>query len=123
MKKALSFAVVLLLTVIYSWVVSLGYASPEFAQKQESHIHDSGENYFSFVSVNLFSHTFSNTPLLECIQNGPSILFVKDYSAVLREINSSLLWKSKIVRCVFSGNTLLVRNRKSDLIFPFHYFW
>lgn len=119
----MSITLVVLLTVMYSWVVSMGYAEPEYMHAQETCHQNDGMNYFSGVSVNLFSHTYSSSPVLDCLQTGSTGFFIKDYTASLRSLNSMLFWKRKVVYSIFASESRLIRSRKSDLIFPFHYFW
>lgn len=120
MKKAAKYFGVLLFAAVYCFAVGRVSTSDVtyMALKTEKgkHITSVSTDLFSGL-VSTFrsfssSHSVSN-PNLKNSLKGPWIL-EKTHKAV---------FISKYAQYVNSAKNLLVRHRKADYIFPFHYFW
>ncbi|WP_341225587.1 hypothetical protein [uncultured Arcticibacterium sp.] len=120
MKKALKYFGVLLFATVYCFAVGRVSTSDVtyLALKTEKGKH------ITSVSTDLFSglvssyrnsspsHSLKNPDLKDSL-SGPWIL-EKTHKAV---------FISKYSQYVSSAKNLLIRHRKADIIFPFHYFW
>jgi hypothetical protein len=122
-KRNLKILGVYFLTAIYCFAilfVTIKYVQTSFLTKSSV----SHEQYFSDISAKLFSHTpksenkFSNkvdfpnsTPKKNFGENG--ILFRQ----------RSHLFDLRFKQYTNLLNKILIHTRKSDFLFPFHYFW
>jgi hypothetical protein len=80
------------------------------------------EGYFSLASTNLFCHTAKSENIVASYNNGlPSSLKNHDgFSTCARA--AELFLVNTISNYLFAARHIIVRLRKTDIIFPFHYF-
>lgn len=82
------------------------------------------QSYFTFVKTNLCCHKSQTEESVNTINEIPSTYFQDRFSKVSVIVENSLrFFESKYSQyCFFSGN-FLIRYRKCNFLFPFHYFW
>jgi len=80
--------------------------------------------YFSVVSVNLFCHTTQAENSLNSVTKIPTkILEEAFYKISIIKEKTEQIFDNTITQYRYATFNLLVRYRKFNLIFPFHYFW
>jgi hypothetical protein len=109
-------------TVIYCFAVfavSKSVSPPDFNKHS-----DSTEKVISHLSAKLFTHTPYAESSVNSFNNLPAPGFKNSFTELLAgyfhleiRIKAFYLQYKKYANCILSYN------RKSDLIFPFHYFW
>ncbi|TCO05370.1 hypothetical protein [Natronoflexus pectinivorans] len=82
------------------------------------------ERFISGLSVINFNHTSQTDSSLSIFTNlsitDSPIPFI-GYHSIVDLINQ--LFKEKLIKSRFFTENVLINHRKSDIIFPFHYFW
>lgn len=120
MKSRYKILGVLLLASIYGFGV--GAVGRSMAP---SEVVDSSQgNYFSVAKTSLFCHVPQPESSFEKVQDYPAPspnTFFTDNVGVQRL--HDLLLRATVRHYLNFSINFLVRHRKADLIFPFHYFW
>ena len=97
---------------------------PSSTSSQTIEQNNKQKTYYTSVSKVLYIHTQQSENLLsentEYLAANFTLLF-KDFCDV--SISNELLFKTKFKQYLIYFKNLLIKNRKSDLIFPFHNFW
>lgn len=113
----------LVLTIIYCFaivVVSNSHASTNV----HGPIKSEKVNYFSEVSTNILSHTSTQESSLKKFNNFPALNFKYPFSGIWGIIKTTEdLYRCEYSQYAYASINFLIEYRKSDLIFPFHYFW
>lgn len=114
---------VTILIAIYCFAVNAVF-NPPVSSDHESHHTTEQEQFLAVISSSLFCDTSPSESSVNSFNTIPvpgfNPLFNK-HGSIVRSIEK--LFESEFTQyCNFSIN-LLIQHRKSDIIFPFHYFW
>jgi hypothetical protein len=123
MKNSFRIFSVFFLLAIYCFAVSIASNLPTDSTLT-NHQSSEQKQYFASSSANLFYHTEQQA---ECsINNFERLSFpdFKDYKSSSLIIKASAqLFKTELLPYYNFSKTFLIKYRKTDIIFPFHYFW
>jgi hypothetical protein len=123
MKNSIRIIGVIILTAIYCFVVSTVTNTP-ISSDYENHQTTEKEQYRAIISNNLFCHTLEVESLSNSFEYfpvpNPKNLFNKHWSTT-KFIEQ--LFESEFTQYYNFSINFLIKYRKSDIIFPFHYFW
>ena len=123
MKSSIRILNMVFLTAIYCFAigaVSNSYAYSDFSNNQTS----SEEKISSNFSSTLFYHTSQSESSLNSFNNLPVPNFKNSFTGLWAIINASeQLFQTNFVQYSTFSRNLLIRHRKSDIIFQFNYFW
>lgn len=112
----------LFITISYCLAIGLAsYAPPSVLQSNAA---AEKESHFIAISTNLLSPTSQPKNTTSNLSNALASALEKPFSgqwAAARAIERII--ESKFVHYSHISINLLIHHRKSDLIFPFHYFW
>lgn len=115
---------VLLLVSIYCFGVYSSANSLPFSNKISVDQNDEQKVYFTASSKLLSPHSQQSEISISDITEHASPNFKLPFASVSISLKSNeVLFNSKYKQYENYANTLLIRHRKSDLIFPFHNFW
>ncbi len=83
------------------------------------------ETYISDLSSKLWNHTQQSETLIHISDNisTPNVKFQFKGFWKAYAVRSELIIEAAIAQLNTFTKTVLIFHRKSDLIFPFHYFW
>jgi hypothetical protein len=117
---------VVLLTAIYCYAIGIATATSTQANPQY-YSTTSEKEYCLDFSTKLFYHTSQYESSVDNCNNQPT-LNIKNpfgfFNALWAHAKTTeQLFESVITQYINIAKNLLIRYRKSDLIFPFHYFW
>ena len=113
----------MLLIAVYSFGISLGSGSYVAATYLPAGDVQS-EVYWSDVSTKLSFHFSESEKLVSEIRTGSPLTFKTSFTQFLAFVQTSgQLLKSGYTQYRRTSENLLIRYRKADIIFPFHYFW
>lgn len=123
MKNLFEISAIALLTVVYCVSISLvtdisqnsGFSTKTTSEKEKKDL---------TVSVKLFSSTSQAENLVNPFSNSPQITFKnsnKGFSAIVKI--RELFFANKFSQYIFTARNFLIKYRKANIIFPFHYFW
>jgi len=123
MNNSLRIAGAILLIAVYSFSISLGaesYAAKEYAQAGDAH----SEGYWSAVSKNLSFYFSESEKLISDVRTNFPVTNKTSFTTLLAFVQTS----GRVLEAGFShyhriSVTFLIRHRKANIIFPFHYFW
>jgi hypothetical protein len=123
MKRMIKVLGVYFLTAIYCLaiiIVSNNYIQTAFPSKSSV----SKDQYFSDISAKLFNHIPKSENILSNKDNLPNSNSKKDFGEKGDLLNKqSNLFDLRFKQYSNLLNKILIHTRKSDLLFPFHYFW
>ncbi|TDS15472.1 hypothetical protein DFQ03_2113 [Maribacter caenipelagi] len=124
MKSTNNIFRVLLLVTIYCFGIYSSANSLPFSNEVVLHQDNDSKTYFSASSKTLSPHAqqseISVSDVAEISSQNYKLLFTSFNS----QINySELGFVARFKQYQLYANTLLIRHKKSDLIFPFHSFW
>lgn len=123
MKSRFKIAGTFFLTVVYSLAVNLVVYSSVHTEYGETY-HTGQEQFHASFSDSLIFHTGPTTDSGASHYNIPGPDFRNQPDLLLPLIHSARkLLDATFAQYVFSSVNFPVRQRKADLIFPFHYFW
>lgn len=112
-----------LLTVIYCF--SIDTVTNTIAHYAVAdHLNTSQEKIISEFSSKLFCHTTQSESSLNNLNNLPAPTFKNpsiEFGGV--SIAAEQLFNSEFAQYTSCSGKILINYRKSDIIFPFHYFW
>lgn len=123
MKKSGGILTVILLTAIYCFAI--GFTSISYASAEIHHIQNNDqEDHFSEISKSFIGQISQSESSIQFLNNFPKRLFKISFI----EISTSLETTERLIESKFSqyngfSRNILMRFRKADTIFPFHYFW
>jgi hypothetical protein len=117
---------VVLLTAIYCYAIGIATATSTQANPQY-YSTTSEKEYCLDFSTKLFYHTSQYESSVDNCNNQPT-LNIKNPFGFFNTLwahakTTEQLFESVITQYINIAKNLLIRYRKSDLIFPFHYFW
>lgn len=114
---------VLVLTAIYCFAIGV-VTAPVIHSQNQSTKKTAQEKYFSDITSNLFFHTSPSESSVNSYTSFIAPVF-KNSSVSLGAIESAkeLLFEAKFSQYTILSESFLISYRKSDIIFPFHYFW
>lgn len=123
MKNNIRILSVVFLTAIYCFakgVVTKSLAHSDF----HSNTTTSQEQYFSDFSTKLFCHTSQSESSVNNYINQPVPSFKNPFNG-LGEISKTTeqLFETAFSQYTNISRNFLIQHRKTDIIFPFHYFW
>lgn len=110
---------VVFLIAIYCFAISVitkSFAHSDFQNKQTS----SQEKIISDFSTKLFCQTSQSESSVNNFNNLPTPNFKNSFTVVKV---TEQLFETEFSQYTFFSRNILTSYRKSDLIFPFHYFW
>lgn len=124
MKNTHQIIKVLLLISIYCFGIYLSADTSAYFSEQNVVKDNKQQEYVSATSKVLFIHTQQyETSLSNLTEYSlPSFESANNLFWLISNSNE-LLFNSKFKQYQNHLKTILIRHRKSDLIFPFHYFW
>jgi hypothetical protein len=119
-KRAFKYFGILLFVTVYCFAISSVSASHVYSVNGHSH----SEKHVLSVSADVFSGFVSSFKSVSPSQNfpNPNLKHSFDGIRILEKIYK-VVFQSKYTQYVGFAKNLLIRNRKTDIIFPFHYFW
>lgn len=124
MKKVFRIFSLLTISALYSFVISL-YSSNVFIDNFTfSQTNSDTKQYSSLVSSYLLCHTSQTESSITVHNNAPPSSLknpFSEFSACIR--TTEQLFFVTFSQYRFYSQNLLVRLQKTDIIFPFHYFW
>jgi len=122
MKNRVKILNVVLLTAIYCFAISV--VKPYSYADAQGNSTNSGEQYFSVLKTELFCHTSQSESSVNILNNLPSSCFKNPFNGIwaISKI-SEQLFGSTFAQYTTVSRSLLIHHRKTDMIFPFHYFW
>ncbi len=123
MKNTVKVAGILVLMALYCFAINVIAESTPKANLKIFPSTDQ-ETYFSGTSVKLYCHL----PETERIINGLNHFPAPGFKDPLYAFFGTIKWIEQLFATEYSQYTnfsinFLIQYRKSDLIFPFHYFW
>jgi hypothetical protein len=115
--------IVLLFVTVYCFAIALINLSSSFSENPGSESPEQ-EQYVSAISANLFCHTTLSEKGEPNFGHFPGMGFKKSFTEWRTIVRiTELLFDAAFVQYSGFAENFLVQYRKSDLIFPFHYFW
>lgn len=123
MKNSIRLLIAVSLAAIYCFAIgvvtnSLGYS--DFRSNSNS----SQEKCFSNLSTQLFCHTSQTESSLNYTNILPSPNFKNSFNGIWAIIKATgKLYNTTFTLYKTFSRNVLVNHRKTDIIFPFHYFW
>ncbi len=123
MKNSVRIIGVTILTAIYCFAVT-AVANPPIISDYENQQTTEQEQYLTVISNSLFCHTSQSENSVNSFNNFPlpnfKNLFDK-HCSITKSIEQ--LFESEFAQYDNFSINFLIQYRKSDIIFPFHYFW
>lgn len=117
---AILLSVVYYLEVIIS--ISGSFVAPE--NQYPSDANSKSQAYFSSITTNLYYSAVGTERVAKDSNHGPVVDFKNCGSTPLGIIYSDrILFRSRFSQYTKHAISFLIRYRKADIIFPFHYFW
>ncbi|MEP2279624.1 hypothetical protein [Maribacter sp.] len=124
MKSTNNIFKVLLLVTIYCFGIYSSANTLPFSNEIGITQSDDQNAYFSEYSKVLSPHAQQTEVSISDVAEITSPNYKLPFTSFNSSINSSeLLFTATYKQYKLYANTLLIRHRKSDLIFPFHSFW
>ncbi len=123
MIKVVRFIGISFITILYCFAIGVVDVASGNSIKP-NYFNNEQQSYFTLVKTNLYCHKSQTEQSVNTINKTPSSYFQDRFSKVSVVIENSLrFFESKYSQyCFFSGN-FLIRYRKYNFLFPFHYFW
>ncbi|RAV29173.1 hypothetical protein [Sinomicrobium soli] len=114
----------LLFLCVYGFGIGFSVHAHLLSDKQHTYRDHGQSGYFSSVSKTLYFHNPPSETLLAGVSEYP-VPGIKPFFAGFGFISlvCELLFHSEFRQYQNYFKTILIRHRKSDLIFPFHNFW
>ncbi|MFV0591235.1 MAG: hypothetical protein ACK5M7_07615 [Draconibacterium sp.] len=108
---------------VYSYGIGLGTGT--YAEKDTSFAGTAhGEGYWSAVSNSVSFYFSEPEKQISDVRNNTPVTSQSLFTSFLGFAQvSGWLLENKFVQYIRVSETFLLRYRKADLIFPFHYFW
>ncbi|MDO6761180.1 hypothetical protein Q4566_13295 [Tamlana sp. 2_MG-2023] len=123
MKKKDNILSILFLITIYCF--GIGFSAPKTVFPYDwNEIGNTGKEQLSELSKPLCFHTPTTETSLSVIRDYPNPSFNPNFEGfwtILQTSELRFIARFKQYKAYFK--TILIRHRKSDLIFPFHLFW
>lgn len=124
MKSTNNIFRVLLLVTIYCFGIYSSANSLPFSNEVVLHQDNDSKTYFSASSKTLSPHAQQTEVSVSDVAEVVTPSFKLPFISFNSHLNKSeLLFTSRYKQYKLYANILLIRYRKSDLIFPFHSFW
>jgi hypothetical protein len=124
MKSTKNIFRVLLLVTIYCFGLSNSANTLPFSNEIEISQNGDQKNYFSEFNQLISPHAQQSEISVSDVAEVSSPNYKLPFTSFNSQINSSeLRFVARFKQYQLYANTLLIRHRKSDLIFPFHSFW
>ena len=123
MKSSIRILSVVFLTAIYCFtigVVTKSFAHSDFKNYPTS----SQEKIISDFSIKLFCHTSQSESSVNNLNNLPAPNLKNSFTEFWGIVKATeQLIESEFSQYISNSRKILINHRKSDIIFPFHYFW
>lgn len=120
MKNSIRILGATVLLAIYCFAISVVTTSLSRSQFQKI----DQDKYFSNVTSNLYFHTSPSESSVNNFTNFASPVFKNVYTglwAIVKAIEH--VSEAEFSQYTITSGNFLINYRKSDIIFPFHYFW
>ena len=123
MKNHIKILSVIGLTAIYC--IAIGAVNTSLIHSDISFNKSSSqEKVISYLSEKFFLHTSHSESSIKDYNNLPAPNFKNQFSGIWAILKANeQLFGSEFSRYTIFTRTILINHRKSDIIFPFHYFW
>ncbi|MUH37222.1 hypothetical protein D9O36_15330 [Zobellia amurskyensis] len=110
-----------MLTAIYCCAIGMGLNTDRtFTSESSDH---SQKESVSAVNAKLYCHTSETETIVDAPSNStPNQLESSNDLWGTQKISESI-FESKLIQYTRFSQNLLISSRKTDIIFPFHYFW
>jgi len=123
MNSNLRFACISFLTTIYCFAIVVVIKSVTFSDFQ-GNSNTTQEQYFSEFSTKLFSHTLQSESSVNNTNNLPTPNFKNPFNGIWAITKTTeRLFETAYSQYTNISKNFLIQYRKTDIIFPFHYFW
>ena len=123
MKSSIKILSIVALTAIYCFAIGVVTKSLTYSDFQ-SHSTTPQEQYFSDFSTKLFCQTSQSESSVNNYNNLPVPSFKNPFSGLWAITKTTeQLFKTAFSQYTNISRNFLIQHRKSDIIFPFHYFW
>jgi len=112
-----------ILTMIYCYAIIFIAGPPAFGYLQNNPYARNAE-FFEVTSIKISYHTSQSESLVNSFTNFSAPTFKiqgKEYSALSNALRQ--LFATEFSQYIFLSKNLLVELHKTQIIFPFHYFW
>lgn len=123
MKNSVRILGVVILTAIYCFMAT-AVSNPPVIYGYENHQKTNQEQYLAVISIDFFCHTLQSENWVNSFNNFPVTYFKNSYDkhfSITKSIEK--LFESEFSRYRRFSINFLIEHRKSDIIFPSHYFW
>lgn len=123
MNKILRFVGIGFITLLYCFAIGIVDIASGNSNRPINFDIDQ-QSYFTQVKTNLCCHKSQTEELVNNINNVPSTNVKDRFKRISIIIENSLrVFESKYSQYCFYYDDLLIRYRKYNFLFPFHYFW
>lgn len=123
-EKAFRILSIALLTAVYCFALHIATKSsayPDFTNKNNA---STSEKLTLDFSIKLFCHTSQYESLVNTVNDLPGSNYKNPFTGFAAVIDiTEQLFHAKFYQYASLFWETLINNRKSDIIFPFHYFW
>jgi len=114
---------VVLLTAIYCFAIGVVTNSLTYSDFK-SNSTTTQEQYFSDFSTKLFCHTTLTESSVNNYNNLPASSSKNPFNGLLAVTKTTeQLFETAFTQYTNISRNFLIQHRKTDIIFPFHYFW
>lgn len=123
MKNTIKILSAVVLIAIYCFAINTATKSINHSNFQHNS-NSTQEKYFSDLSTKFFCHTSPPESLVENYNNQPNSSFKNPFNGLWVKIKTTeQLFKTTFSQYINFSINFLIQHRKTDIIFPFHYFW
>ena len=111
-----------MLTAIYCCVLGMGLNPDRTITAKNSSNHSQKESV-SAVNAKLYCHTSESETIIDAPSNSTQNTLDGSYKLWGTQKISDRVFESTLAQYTRFSQNLLISKRKTDIIFPFHYFW
>lgn len=125
MKKILKTTALFNLILLYSFIISFNSSNNEpLHSSLSSSKQTESSSSCLFITKGLFSHSAQNESSVKVLAKLPCFLLKNTftyYSDLTK--TTEYLFSTRFLQYILNSRNILIRHRKANIIFPFHFFW